>query len=87
MKFFDAPPIDFSAVVRQLLNHGISKAEINVWCRAAHGSADAWLKGAQPKFENGRALLVLWTETTKRPVDSVLRRPVNGIAQPAAPLR
>lgn len=88
MKFFDAHPIDFAAVVRELLNHGVTKADINLWCRASRNSANAWLKGAQPKFENGRALLVLWHETTQRPLDTVLApRRVNGIAQPAARLR
>lgn len=88
LRFYDAPQIDFAAVVRQLLNHGASRAEVAMFANVAPPAVDKWLKGAEPKFQNGRALLVLWHERTGRPIDSVLkRRGVTTVSQPAAPVR
>jgi hypothetical protein len=55
----NAPRIDWTQIINDLVGRGISLAEISTALKVARSAPYRWLEGSEPLYSNGRLLLAL----------------------------
>ncbi|CAO3886744.1 hypothetical protein [Achromobacter mucicolens] len=69
-----APPIDWNRVFLTLRSEGYTLHDVAAYTRIPRGTMMGWMRGAEPRHQDGETIIKFWTEATQQPREALPER-------------